>query len=50
MKEIKNGNKAIQVIGNQVFYGQYYKNDFQVLEAKTYTEKAYKNMAKKYGF
>jgi hypothetical protein len=50
MKEIKNGNKAIQVVGGMVFYGQYYKNEFQVLESKSYTERVYKNMVKKYGF
>ena len=50
MKEVKNGNKAIQVVSNMIFYGQYYKNEFQVLDSNNYTEKTYKNMVKKYGF
>ena len=55
MKETRNGTKAIRVMGNQVFYGQYYNNgrggeDFQVLEAKDYTERKLANMKKKYGF
>jgi len=50
MKETRNGNKAIQIVSNMVFYGQYYKNEFQVLESKSYTERTYKNMARKYGF
>ena len=49
MKEIRNGNKAIQVIGSMVFYGQYYNGEFQVLESRSYTDRAYKNMLKKYG-
>jgi len=50
MKEIKKGNKAIQIQGTIIFYGQYYDGEFQVLESKTYSDRAYKNMVKKYGF
>lgn len=55
MNEIRNGNKAIQKVANMIFYGQYinYANgtsDFQVLEAKEYTERKLANMKKKYGF
>jgi len=55
MKEITKGNKAIRIMGNQLFYGQYYSNgyngkSFQVLEAKEYTVRKYANMVKKYGF
>ena len=49
-KEIRNGNKAIRVISNMMFYGQYYKDEFQVLESKPFSEIAYKNWKKKYGF
>jgi hypothetical protein len=55
MEEIRNGNKAIQFVGNMIFYGQYinYSNgtsEFQVLEAKENTAKKLQNMKKKYGF
>jgi hypothetical protein len=49
-KEVRNGNKAIQIISNMMFYGQYYKDEFQVLESKPYSEIAYKNWLKKYSF
>lgn len=47
---MKKGNKEIQVIGNMMFYGQHYKDEFQVLEASTFSERKYKNWIKKYGF
>ena len=55
MNELRNGNKAIQVVANMVFYGQYinYANgtsDFQVLDSKENTPRKYANMKKKYGF
>lgn len=55
MNEIRNGNKAIRKVANMIFYGQYinYANgtsDFQVLDAKEYTERKLENMKKKYGF
>jgi hypothetical protein len=55
MNEIRNGNKAIKKVANMIFYGQYinYANgtsEFQVLDAKEYTEKKLANMKKKYGF
>lgn len=55
MYELRNGNKAIQIVANMIFYGQYYKNgieneSFQVLDAKENTGRKYANMKKKYGF
>lgn len=50
MKEIRkeNSNKAIQVISNMMFYGQYYDGYFQVLDSNEYTERRFKNWIKKY--
>ena len=50
MNEIRNGNKAIQIVSNMLFYGQYYNNEYQVLESAVYTPRRYKNWIKKYGF
>ncbi len=55
MNEIRIGNKAIQKVANMIFYGEYinYSNgtsDFQVFDAKEYTERKLANMKKKYGF
>jgi hypothetical protein len=50
MKETKKGNKAIRILGGNVFYGQYYDGEFQVLDSCSYTERKYQNMCKKYGF
>ena len=52
MKEIRNGNKAIRISENNsiMFYGQYYNNDFQVLETKDYTARKLTNFKKKYNF
>lgn len=50
MKETRKGNKAIQIIADMMFYGQYYENDFQVLYSATYTERKYKTWMKKYNF
>lgn len=47
-KEIKKGNKAIQIISNMMFYGQYYKDEFQVLQSDTYSVRKYNNWVKKY--
>jgi len=55
MKETRLGDKGIQVIGNNVFYGYYYKGSFgseqfQVVDALySATERRYKNFIKKYG-
>ena len=48
MNEIRKGNKAIQIISNMMFYGQYYKDEFQVIESKDYSERKLKNFRKKY--
>ena len=52
MKEIRNGNKAIRISENNniMFYGQYYNNDFQVLETKEYTARKLTNFKKKHNF
>jgi hypothetical protein len=55
MNELRNGNKALQIVANMVFYGQYieYNNgtsEFQVFEARENTPRKYANMKKKYGF
>ena len=49
-KEIRNGIYAIQIISNMMFYGRYNKDEFQVLESKPFSEIAFKNWKKKYGF
>ena len=46
----RNGNKAIQIVGSMAFYGQYYNNDFQVLDSCDNTARKVKNMAKRNGF
>ena len=52
MKEIRNGNKAIRISENNsiMFYGQYYNNNFQVLETKEYTVRKLTNFKKQYNF
>ena len=56
MSEIRNKEKAIQIIGQNAFYGWYYNNgldceSFQVVEALyNFTERKLNNFKKKYGF
>lgn len=50
MKEVKNGNKAIRIISNMMFYGQYYKDEFQVLDSAEFSKRKYNNWVKNYGF
>ena len=50
MKEWHKGNKAIQVLGGMLFYGQYYKDEFQVLESHYFTPRKLVNLKQKYGF
>lgn len=50
MSAVTKENKEIRVIGNMMFYGQLYKDEFQVLDSKEYTERSLKNWVKKYGF
>jgi hypothetical protein len=50
MTEHRNGNKAIQIHHDMAFYGQYYKEWFQVLESCDNTDRKVKNMAKRNGF
>jgi hypothetical protein len=48
MREERKGNKAIQKISNMLFYGQYYNNEFQVLNSAVFTERRFNNWIKKY--
>lgn len=50
LNELKKGNKAIQIISNMMFYGQYYNGEFQVLDSNTYSVRRYNNWIKKYNF
>jgi hypothetical protein len=55
MSEMRINDKAIQKIGSMIFFGQYFpsaygREEFQVLDAKQYTERKLANMKKKYGF
>ena len=50
VKEIRKGNKAIQIQHDMAFYGQYYKDWFQVLETCDNTDRKVKNLAKRNNF
>ena len=47
---MKKGNKEIKVVGDMMFYGQNYKDEFQVLDSATFSTRRFKNWIKKYGF